>query len=70
MQDLFDVLRDMEGTGLLYMLILAIGFLGIVIYVFTGKKRAKRFDQDAEIPFLDDESKMMKVKGPSGNSSG
>ena len=57
MQDLFDVLRDMEGTGLLYMLILAIGFLGIVIYVFTGKKRAKRFDQDAEIPFLDDESK-------------
>ncbi len=60
MQDLFDVLRDMEGTGLLYMLILAIGFLGIVIYVFTGKKRAKRFDQDAEIPFLDDESKRFK----------
>ncbi len=60
MQDLFDVLRGMEGTGLLYMLILAIGFLGIVIYVFTGKKRAKRFDQDAEIPFLDDESKRSK----------
>lgn len=57
MQDLFDVLRNMEGTGLLYMLILTIGFLGIVIYVFTGKKRAKRFDQDAEIPFLDDENK-------------
>ena len=64
MQDLFDVLRNMEGTGLLYMLILAIGFLGIVIYVFTGKKRAKRFDQDAY------RFSMMKAKGPSGNSSG
>jgi len=57
MQDLFDVLRNMESTGLFYIFILAIVFLGIATYVFTGKKRATRFDQDAEIPFLDDKDK-------------
>ncbi len=57
MQDFLDTVKTLEGTGVLYALILLVVFIGIVIYVFTGKKRAKRFDQDAEIPFLDDEDK-------------
>ena len=57
MQDFLDAVKAIEGTGLLYMLILLVAFIGIVIYVFTNKKRAKRFEQDGKIPFLDDENK-------------
>ena len=57
MQEFLDMLKTTAGSGALYTLILLVTFIGIVIYVFTGKKRAKRFEQDAEIPFLDDEDK-------------
>ncbi len=55
MQDFLAKLNNMEGSGILYMLILVVAFIGIIIYVFSGKKRAKRFEQDGKIPFLDDE---------------
>jgi hypothetical protein len=57
MQNFLATLSTMENSGVLYLLILVVAFIGIVIYVFTGKKRAKRFEQDGKIPFLDDEDK-------------
>ncbi len=50
----------MEVNSVLYLLILLVVFIGIVIYVFTGKKRAKRFEEDSKIPFLNDEDKKPK----------
>lgn len=50
----------MEVNSLLYLLVLFVAFIGIVIYVFTSKKRAKRFEKDSKIPFLNDENKKPK----------
>ena len=47
----------LDNSGVLYLLILVVAFIGIVIYVFTGRKRAKRFEQDGKIPCLDEEDK-------------
>lgn len=57
MRDFLATLSTMEKSGVLYLLILVVAFIGIVVYVFTGKKRAKRFEQDGKIPFLDEEDK-------------
>jgi cbb3-type cytochrome oxidase subunit 3 len=48
----------MEVNSVLYLLILLVAFIGIVIYVFTGKKRAKQFEEDSKIPFLNDKDKL------------
>lgn len=40
----------MDGT--LYLLLLIVLFIGVVIWAF-GRKRKKRFDADARIPFDD-----------------
>ena len=40
-------------AGTIYLLILVAAFLGIVIWVF-GRKRKARFEADARIPFDDD----------------
>ncbi|MEO8509563.1 MAG: cbb3-type cytochrome c oxidase subunit 3 [Betaproteobacteria bacterium] len=42
----------MRGT--LYLLVLIALFVGVVIWAF-GRKRKKRFEADARIPFKDDD---------------
>lgn len=39
-------------SGTVYLLILVALFAGIVIWAF-GRKRKKRFDEDAKLPFRD-----------------
>jgi cytochrome c oxidase cbb3-type subunit 4 len=39
-------------SGTVYLLILVVLFAGIVIWAF-GRKRKKRFDEDAKLPFRD-----------------
>lgn len=39
-------------SGTVYLLILVALFAGIVIWAF-GRKRKKRFDEDARLPFRD-----------------
>ena len=41
----------MDAT--IYLLVLVVAFMGIVIWVF-GRKRKARFEADARIPFDDD----------------
>ena len=49
---------------------IAIGvvFVGILLYVFTGKKRSKRLESYKNIPFLDDDpASEQKTKDQSDN---
>jgi cytochrome c oxidase cbb3-type subunit 4 len=39
----------------IYLLILIVAFVGIVIWIFSRKRKA-RFEKDAQIPFGDDKS--------------
>ena len=52
---MFEWLSNMENTKPLALVIFFVTFVGILLYVFTGKKRAKRLESYKNIPFLDDE---------------
>jgi cbb3-type cytochrome oxidase subunit 3 len=55
-------LSNMENTKPLALVIFFVVFVGILLYVFTGKKRGKRLESYKNIPFLDDEA-------PAGNKA-
>ncbi len=44
------------GAYLVFTAILLALFVGVLVWAF-GKKRKKRFEQDARIPFQDDEAR-------------
>ena len=48
-------LSNMENTKPLALVIFFVVFVGIVLYVFTGKKRSERLESYKNIPFLDDD---------------
>lgn len=52
---MLEWLSDMENTKPLALVIFFVVFVGILLYVFTGKKRSKRLESYKHIPFLDDE---------------
>ncbi len=54
---MFEWLSHMENTKPLALVIFFLTFVGIIVYVFSGKKRAKRLESYKNIPFLDDEDK-------------
>ncbi|MGB5452435.1 MAG: cbb3-type cytochrome c oxidase subunit 3 [Sedimenticolaceae bacterium] len=53
---MLEWLSSMENTKPLALVIFFVVFVGIVLYVFTGKKRSKRLESYKNIPFLDDEA--------------
>ena len=61
---MLEWLSNMENTKPLALVIFFAVFVGIVLYVFTGKKRSKRLESYKNIPFLDDEPQ---DKVPSSN---
>ena len=48
-------LSQMENTKPLALVIFFVVFVGILLYVFTGKKRSKRLESYKNIPFLEDD---------------
>lgn len=52
---MFEWLSNMENTKPLALVIFFVVFVGIVLYVFTGKKRSERLESYKNIPFLDDD---------------
>lgn len=44
-----------ENTKPLALIIFFVTFVGIVLYVYTGKKRGERLESYRDIPFADDE---------------
>lgn len=53
---MFEWLSQMENTKPLALVIFFVTFLGIILYVFTGKKRSRRLEAYKNIPFLDDDA--------------
>lgn len=43
-----------ENTKPLALVIFFVTFVGIVLYVYTGKKRGERLESYRDIPFLDE----------------
>ena len=52
---MFEWLSSMENTKPLALVIFFVAFVGILFYVFTGKKRSERLESYKDIPFLEDE---------------
>ena len=55
MGELIEWFSQMENTKPLALVIFFVVFVGIILYVFTGKKRRERLESYKNIPFLDDE---------------
>ena len=53
--ELFNWLGDLRNSKILALLIFFIGFVIVVVFVFTGKERGKRLESYKNIPFLDDD---------------
>lgn len=56
---MFDWLQwftQMENSKPLALILFLGAFLGIIIYVFTGKQRRKRLESYKYIPFIDEKS--------------
>jgi len=53
---MLEWLSNMENTKPLALVIFFVVFVGILLYVFTGKKRSKRLESYKHIPFLDDDA--------------
>lgn len=53
--EMVDWLSKMENTKPLALVIFFVVFVGILVYVFTGKKRSQRLESYKNIPFEDDD---------------
>jgi len=53
--EIFNWLGDMRNSKILALLIFFIGFVILLVFVFTGKERGKRLESYKNIPFLDDD---------------
>jgi len=45
----------MENSKPFALVVLFVGFVGVIFYLFTGKKRGERLESYKNIPFLDDD---------------
>ncbi|MCL7745335.1 cbb3-type cytochrome c oxidase subunit 3 [Guyparkeria hydrothermalis] len=45
----------MENSKPLALILFFSAFVGIIVYVYTGKKRKQRLESYKDIPFLDDD---------------
>lgn len=57
MAELFEWFTKMENTKPLALVLFFVTFVGIIAYVYVGKKRSKRFESYKNIPFEDDDKK-------------
>jgi cbb3-type cytochrome oxidase subunit 3 len=55
MPEWLEWLTDMQYTKQVALVIFFVAFVGIVLYVFTGKKRTKRLESYKDIPFQDED---------------
>jgi len=57
MSEIWAWLGDLGNSKVLALLIFFTTFVGIVLYVYTGKQRKDRLESYKNIPFIDDEDK-------------
>jgi len=53
--DIFAWLGDMENSKPLALILFFSTFVGIIVYVYTGKRRKQRLESYKDIPFMDDD---------------
>ena len=53
--EMLEWLSNMENTKPLALVIFFVAFVGVLVYVFGGRKRSKRLESYKNIPFLDDD---------------
>jgi len=53
--DIFAWLGNMENSKPLALILFFGAFVGIILYVYTGKKRKQRLESYKDIPFMDDD---------------
>lgn len=53
--DIFAWLGDMENSKPLALILFFSTFVGIILYVYTGKRRKQRLESYKDIPFMDDD---------------
>ncbi len=53
--EIYEWLGDMENSKPLALVLFFVTFVGIVVYVYSGKKRKQRLESYKDIPFLDDD---------------
>jgi len=53
--DIFAWLGNMENSKPLALIVFFTAFVGIILYVYTGKKRKQRLESYKDIPFMDDD---------------
>lgn len=58
MLDLWYWIADLSNSKIVALLLFSTTFVGILIYVFTGKKRTERLESYRYMPFQDDEDKL------------
>lgn len=59
---MFEWLSHMENTKPLALVIFFVTFVGIILWVFSGKKRGERLESYKNIPFLDDDEAPRRAK--------
>lgn len=57
MTEWFTWFTSMENTKPFVLVLFFITFVGIILYVYTGKKRSERLESYKNIPLTDDEDK-------------
>ena len=62
MAELFAWFTDMENTKPLALVLFFITFVGILLYVFTGRRRSQRLESYKYIPLDDDTRRQPKYK--------
>ena len=55
MSDFLNWLGQLENSKVVALLLFFVTFCGIVLYVFTGKRRRERLESYKYIPFADEE---------------
>jgi len=58
MESIISWFLDLSNGRPLGLVILFVTFMGIIVYVYTGKKRSKRLESYKDIPFLDDDDRV------------
>ncbi|MFO7808407.1 cbb3-type cytochrome oxidase subunit 3 [Guyparkeria sp.] len=53
--DIFAWLGSMENSKPLALILFFSTFVGIILYVYTGKRRKQRLESYKDIPFMDDD---------------
>ncbi|MDG4867403.1 cbb3-type cytochrome c oxidase subunit 3 [Guyparkeria sp. 1SP6A2] len=53
--DIFAWLGDMENSKPLALILFFSAFVGIILYVYTGKRRKQRLESYKDIPFMEDD---------------